>query len=40
MQRNMFRVVLVLTVIVFIPAAIATVGPWFGIHMPWWPSAE
>jgi len=39
MQRNMFRVVLVLTVIVFIPAAIATVGPWFGIHMPWWPSA-
>ena len=39
MQRNMFRVVLVLTLIVFIPAAIATVGPWFGIHMPWWPSA-
>ena len=39
MQRNMFRIVLVLTLIVFIPAAIATVGPWFGIHMPWWPSA-
>ena len=40
MQRNMFRIVLILTLIVFIPAAIATVGPWFGIHMPWWPSAE
>ena len=39
MQRNMFRIVLILTLIVFIPAAIATVGPWFGIHMPWWPSA-
>ena len=38
-QRNMFRIVLILTLIVFIPAAIATVGPWFGIHMPWWPSA-
>lgn len=40
MQRNMFRIVLILTLIVFIPAAIATVGPWFGIHMPWWPSVE
>lgn len=40
MQRNMFRIVLILTLIVFIPAAIATVGPWFGIHMPWWPTAE
>jgi len=39
-QRNLFRIVLVLTLIVFIPAAIATVGPWFGIHMPWWSSAE
>ena len=39
-QRNMFRIVLILTLIVFIPAAIATVGPWFGIHMPWWPSVE
>jgi succinate dehydrogenase / fumarate reductase cytochrome b subunit len=39
-QRLMFRIVLLLTLIVFIPAAIATVGPWFGIHMPWWPSAE
>ena len=38
-QRRMFRIVLLLTLIVFIPAAIATVGPWFGIHMPWWPSA-
>lgn len=40
MQRNMFRIVLILTLIVFIPAAIATVGPWFGIHMPWWPAVE
>ena len=40
MQRNLFRIVLILTLIVFIPAAIATVGPWFGIHMPWWPSVE
>ena len=40
MQRNMFRIVLILTLIVFIPAAIATVEPWFGIHMPWWPSVE
>ena len=40
MQRNMFRIVLILTLIVFIPAAIATVGPWFGIHMPWWRTAE
>ena len=39
-QRLMFRIVLLLTLIVFIPAAIATVGPWFGIHMPWWPTAE
>lgn len=39
MQRLMFRLVIVITVLLFIPAAIATVGPWFGIHMPWWPTA-
>lgn len=38
-QRTMYRIVLVLTVIVFIPAAIATIGPLFGIGMPWWPGA-
>lgn len=36
MQRTLFRIVLAITVLLFIPAAIATVGPLFGIHMPWW----
>ncbi len=36
MQRLMFRIVIVLTLLAFIPAAIATVAPIFGIHMPWW----
>lgn len=35
-QRTMFRIVLALTLLAFIPAAIATVAPIFGIHMPWW----
>ena len=35
-QRTMFRVVLALTLLAFIPAAIATIAPIFGIHMPWW----
>lgn len=39
MQRRLFRGVLVITVVLFIPAAIATVAPIFGIHMPWWPGA-
>ncbi|MEZ4767154.1 MAG: succinate dehydrogenase, cytochrome b556 subunit [Caldilineales bacterium] len=37
-QRVMFRIVLVLTVILFIPAAIATVAPFFNIALPWWPA--
>lgn len=35
-QRTMFRIVLALTLLAFIPAAIATIAPIFGIHMPWW----
>ena len=35
-QRTLFRIVLVLTLLLFIPAAIATVAPIFGIEMPWW----
>jgi succinate dehydrogenase / fumarate reductase cytochrome b subunit len=35
-QRTMFRAVLALTLLAFIPAAIATIAPIFGIHMPWW----
>jgi succinate dehydrogenase / fumarate reductase cytochrome b subunit len=35
-QRTMFRVVLALTLLAFIPAAIVTIAPIFGIHMPWW----
>lgn len=36
-QRAMFRIVVALTLIFFIPAAIVTVAPIFGFHMPWWP---
>lgn len=35
-QRTMFRIVLALTLLAFIPAATATIAPIFGIHMPWW----
>lgn len=35
-QRTMFRIVLALTLLAFIPAAIVTIAPIFGIHMPWW----
>lgn len=38
-QRTMFRVVLVLTLALFIPAAIVTIAPIFGVHMPWWAGA-
>jgi succinate dehydrogenase / fumarate reductase cytochrome b subunit len=36
-QRLLFRLVVIATVLLFIPAAIATVGPFFGVQMPWWP---
>lgn len=35
-QRLMFRIVIVLTLLAFIPSAIATVAPLFNLHMPWW----
>jgi succinate dehydrogenase / fumarate reductase cytochrome b subunit len=38
-QRIMFRIVVLATLLVFIPAALITVAPVFGIHMPWWPTA-
>ena len=37
-QRTMFRLVVLLTVVFFIPAAIATVAPFFNISLPWWPA--
>ncbi|MEA3338130.1 MAG: succinate dehydrogenase, cytochrome b556 subunit [Chloroflexota bacterium] len=35
-QRTMFRIVLVVTLIFFIPAAITTIGPLFHFEPPWW----
>ena len=35
-QRTMFRIVIVVTLIVFIPAAISTIAPIFGIEPAWW----